>query len=223
MSLHHKRSQEERSHRNIQPPHPPWIPLEAGRSERGAALSFYYSDPRSKIPVREVSHKNNPKGDPNIETSTFGLFSTCDKSMRSTIVREGIDLHFFCTSRAEHLRVLTGYYRYGWYYRVPDTEDDYMLAAKTKRFANPGFPLRDLVPYLRGAQLGFRTFRYLDKVTASLLLDLLRDTPNYSSRYISEIRKLEKLSLEKDGYLYGGRYPNGFSWNTAARVMKLKT
>ena len=222
MSLHRKKLRKGTSHRDVRPPNPPWIPVEAGDGERAAALSFYYSDPRSEIPVREVSHKNEPKGDPNIETLTFGLFSTCDKPMRATIVKEGINLHFFCTSRAGHVRVLTGYYRYGYYYKVPKTRDDYMLVAQKGRFVSPGFPLQDLIPYLRKASLRLRTFRYLDKVTANLLLLLIEDTPDATSKYRSKIRRLEKLSLSRDGYLYRRRYPSGFSWDIAPSVMKLK-
>ena len=203
-------------------PNSPWIALKPSDSGR-AALSFYYSDPRSDIPVREISHKNDPKGDPNIETLTFGLFSVCDKPMRATIAKEGISLHFFCTNRSGS-RVLSGYYEYGWYYELPRTKDDYMLKAKEARFVSPGFPLNELTPYLRGIQLNkrFRTFRYIDSETANLLLLLLKDTPNAIDQYLSEIRRLEKASLKRDGYLYQGKYPNGFSWEVAWKPMKLK-
>ncbi|MQY67768.1 MAG: hypothetical protein GH150_00055 [Hadesarchaea archaeon] len=187
-------------------------------------MSFYYSDPLSKIPVREVSHKNDPKPDPNLETCTFGLFSTCDKRMRATIVREGIELHFFCTNRGG-VRVLTGYYRYGWYYKVPDTMDDYMLAAEEARFVAPGFPLLELKPYLRGDQLDkrFRAFRYIRHDTADLLLLLLKDTPDATLQYLSKIHRLEQLTLKRNGYIYQGKYPNGFSWDAAIRPMKLRS
>jgi hypothetical protein len=223
MSLHRNRSLKITRSRDVRPPNPPWIRLEAGNDpERAAALSFYYSDSRSKIPVREVSHKNEPKGDPNIETKTFGLFSHCDKRMRATMVRERINLHFFCTSRADNARVLTGYYHIGWYYKIPRVTDPFVLAAKEARFVRPGFPLQDLPPYLRGKLLRFRIFRYLDKETADLLLLLIKDAPDATSEYVSEIHRLERLSLKKDGYLYRGLYPNGFSWDIAPRVMKLK-
>jgi len=211
---------------DVRPPNPPWTPLELGSSNK-AALSFYYSDPISKTPVREISHKNDPKADPNLETLTFGLFSTCDRGMRATIVRQGIELLFFCTNRSGG-RVLTGYYRIGWYYKVPPISgrpfDDYMLAAKEGRFVAPGFPLRDLTGYLRGTQLDnpFRTFRYIDGETAVRLLLLLDDTPDMTPRYISEIRRLEKLTLERDGHVYQKKY-RGFSWDVAQRPMRLKS
>lgn len=207
--------------RSVRPPNPPWVALKTGNGKR-AALSFYYSDSRSKIPVREVSHKNDPKGDPNLETRTFGLFSTCDKRMRATMVVQGIRLHFFCTTRKD-MRVLTGYYQIGWYYKIPGTVSDYALAAEKARFVSPGFPLHDLPPYLRGFHIDkwFRTFKYIDGRTANLLLQLLNATPDATSKYLSEIKRLEKVSLEKDGYLYRGKYPNGFSWKVALQAMKL--
>jgi len=212
---------ESTSRQDVRPPNPPWIPLKPSDSSN-AALSFYYGDPRSKMPVREVSHKNDPKADPNIETLTFGLFSTCDKRMRATIVRHGIKLLFFCTNRGG-VRVLTGYYHVGWYYKVPATRDDYMLAAQEAKFVAPGFPLHELGPYLRGVQLDkrFRIFRYIDGITADLLLLLLKDTPDATNQYISEIHRLEQLTLKRDGYIYQGKYPNGFSWEAALRPMRL--
>lgn len=217
-----KSSLESTPHRDVRPPNSPWASLEPGDGSR-AALSFYYSDPLSDIPVREVSHKNDPKADPNLETLTFGLFSTCDKRMRATIVKEGVELQFLCTNRGG-VRVLTGYYHIGWYYKVPATTDDYMLAARTARFVAPGFPLSELTPYLRGDQLDkwFRTFRYIDGETADRLLLLLKDTPDATPQYISEIHRLEQLTLKRDGYIYQGKYPNGFSWDAALRPMKLR-
>ena len=205
---------------DVRPPNPPWLAQEPGDGSK-AALSFYYSDPLSDIPVREISHKNNPKADPNLETSTFGLFSTCCGRMRATVVNEGIELHFFCTNRGG-VRVLTGYYRIGWYYKVPTTNDDYMLAAKEARFVAPGFPLHELTPYLHGVRLDkrFRPFRYIDGETAHRLLLLLKDTPDVTSQYISEIRRLERLTLERDGYIYQKKHHNGFSWDVASRLMR---
>ena len=224
------KNSEAASHRDVHPPNPPWISLKPGAGDK-AALSFYYSDPLSDIPVREVSHKNDPKPDPNLETWTFGLFSTCDRGMRAGIVRQGIELHFFCTNRGG-VRVLTGYYLYGWYYKVPPIKegskqsllDDYMLAAKEARFVAPGFPLHDLTGYLRGVRLDswFRTFRYIDGETADGLLLLLKDTPDATSQYISEIHRLEQFTSERDGCIYRKK-STGFSWDVALRPMRLES
>lgn len=209
------------SYRDVQPPNSPWIRLEPSAGDK-AVLHFYYSDPLSDTPIREVSHKQDPKPDPNLETLTFGLFSTVARGMRASIVRQRIELLFFCTNRGG-VRVLTGYYLIGWYYKVPHSQpDDYMLAAKEARFVAPGFPLGGLKDYLRGVQLDsqFRIFRYTDGETAERLLLLLKDTPDATAQYVSEIRRLERWSLDKYGHVYVNR-SRGFSWKDAARPMKL--
>lgn len=211
-----------KTHNDIRPPHPPWVPIVGDKSMK-ATLSFYYSDPLSKTPIRDVSHKNDPKADPNLETKTFGLFSTCDRAMRTTIVKQGIKLHFFCTRRhGTHggVRVLTGYYRYGWYTEAPPSRkktsvarDDFALAAERIRFVSPGFPLSDLTEYLHGFQLEpFRTFRYIDEKTAALLLLLLDQTPDAAKQYLAEIARVEDLVKKERKMLYTNR-STGFSWH----------
>lgn len=217
------------ANRDVRPPSPPWIPLSV-ESANKAALSFYYSDRLSKTPIRDVSHRNDPKPDPNLETMTFGLFSRCDRAMRATIVREGIELHFFCTGRRSEqgpVRVLTGYYRYGWYCEEPwrrsgeknSAKDDYILAARQIRFVDPGFPLAGLTDLLHGVRLDrrFRTFRYVDDETATRLLRLLNNTPDATKRYISEIRRVEQFVLDRDRSLYKNRV-RGFNWDAAAEA-----
>jgi len=221
-------------HQDAHPPNPPWTPL-IPKTGSKAAISFYYSDPLSKTPIRDVSHKNDPKADPNLETMTFGLFSRCDRGMRATVVRQGIQLHFFCTTRRGphgHIRVLTGYYRYGWFFKAPPIKkkhantilEDYMLAAAQMRFVSPSFPLSDLTGYLYGFRLDkpFRTFRYVDEKTATLLLHLLNDTPDATNEYLSEICRVEQLVKERDKLLYKKKL-TGFSWDAAAEVMGLKS
>lgn len=231
LSIGSRTSQRKRrsSHFRVRPPNPPWSPLVPRCGK--AALSFYYSDPLSHIPVREISHEKDPKPDPNLETLTFGLFSRCDRGMRARMVRQGIDVHFFTTKRA-HDRVLTGYYRIGWHYKFPPVKrrskrpqlDDYALAAKEARFVAPGFPLRDLTGYLRGNRVDnrFRTFRYIDEWGTRLLLQLLNDTPDATARYISEIHRLEKLTLKRDGRIYLGK-STGFNWKVAPQFMRLES
>lgn len=186
-----------------------------------AVLCYYYSDPRSKIPVREISHRNDPKGDPNVETKTYGLFTPCHLKMRAKIVKDGIPLLFFCTRRASGVRILTGYYQIGFYCPLPNTNGDFALAAKVARLVNPGFPLAELRPYLRGYEIDkwFRGSKSVDSVTANLLLQLLNDTPDATHDYVVEIHRLERISKKRDGYLYRGKYPRGFSWKAARRLL----
>lgn len=213
--------------RSVKPPNPPWTPIEKDGTGR-APLAFYYSDSHSPLPVREVTRPQDSKADPNLETLTFGLFTTCEPGMRRGVVREHMRHLFFCTNRAG-VRVLTGYYEVGWYCKGPPIRgyrpegkppDDYALAASKARFVNPGFPLRDLTGYLRGQRLDtrFRTHRYVDGQVARLLLDLLEATPDATGDYLREIRRLERMNLRKYGYRYENwRRPEGFGWE-AARV-----
>jgi len=162
------------------------------------------------VPIRDVSHPTDPKTDPNFETQTFGLFSTCNKKMRKSIVQNGISTIFFSTTRKNSIRVLTGYYEVGWYYEVEP--GDYMIAARKSRFVNPGFRLDDLKKFLGGYPINtfFRAFRYIDNEPATELRKLLDVTPDASSLYLKEIIR---LSSPQDK----------FSWNDVARVMRIST
>ena len=97
-----------------------------------------------------------------------------------------------------------------------------MLAGKAGKFVNPGFPLIDLTEYLRGKSLssGFQQWKYLRNGTPTLLLDLFYQTPDSTKIYVEEIKRLEKYALNEYGFMYRKR-ENGFSWDDAAKVMKL--
>lgn len=210
--------------RDVRPPSWPWAPLEYS-PVRMAAVSFYYSDPNSNIPVRDITGKNGPKPDPNIETETFGLFSICHKSMRASVVRKRMEYLFFCTNRHEG-RVLSGYYRIGWYYKLPDVKDDFVLAAREARFVTPGFPVKDLPPLLRNLypiHKPVRVYPYIkDTETIERLLLLLRNAPDARPRYISEIHRLEKSNVEQYGWAYRKDRPNAFRWTDAPKRMKIR-
>lgn len=117
---------------------------------------------------------------------------------------------------------MTGYYRIGWYYKVDN--DDYMIAARERRFVAPGFPLRELVQYLNEYPIDvfFRTWKYLPEEIANRLLSLIDDTPDATAQYISEIRRLEQWSLDKYGHAYINR-SRGFGWEDAPRPMGLQS
>ena len=175
---------------NVKPPNRPWEKL-IPRDDR-AVIGWHYSDSNTKIPIRDVSHRTDAKADPNIETMTYGLFSTCNKPMRKSIVKNKISTVFFCTSREKAIRVCTGYYKIGWYYEFSD--GDYMLAAEKCRFVSPGFPLKQLNDYL-GYPIGdwFYLWKYIEANYAKKLLDLIDSTPDFTSKYVKEISRLTIL------------------------------
>jgi hypothetical protein len=63
-----------------------WKPLAGGGT---GYLSFYYSEPLARYPIRHITRPADNKSDPNIETATYGLFSICERQMRGKLVREG--------------------------------------------------------------------------------------------------------------------------------------
>src|SRR5260370_12125081 len=99
-------------------------------------LSVYLSEPLARYPVRHITRPADNKSDPNIETATFGLFSTCEQQMRAKIVREGRPYLFFAAKHGEKRRALTGYYRIAWYAESPGgvANGDYALAASDSKF-----------------------------------------------------------------------------------------
>jgi len=97
-----------------------------------------------------------------------------------------------------------------------------MLAAKQIKFVDPGFPLADLTDFLHGVRLDrrFRAFKYVDEKTATRLLHLLHNTPDATEQYLSEIKRVEQLVMERDKLLYKNRV-SGFSWDVATEAMGL--
>src|SRR5262249_54335505 len=91
-----------------------WNPL-SDTSGGAGYLSVYLSEPVARYPIRHVTKKANNKSDPNIETGTYGMFSTCERLMRRKIVQEGRRYLFFLTSHRTRGRVLTGCYKLGWF------------------------------------------------------------------------------------------------------------
>jgi len=198
------------------PPHAPWMPLV--KLDDRAIITYYYGDSKSEeVPIRDVSNKRDPKVEPNYETLTYGLFSTCNPSARKSIVTNGITTNFFCTLR-EDIRVLTGYYKYGWYFEYK--KEDYMLAANKVRFVSPGFPLKDIIYYADNKSIGnwFRCWKYVNQDTAKKLLQLLNDTPDKTSSYIEETKKVEKNTLIENGIIYNKR-KKGYSWKDAKKFL----
>ncbi|HEV2120630.1 MAG TPA: hypothetical protein VGS11_11095, partial [Candidatus Bathyarchaeia archaeon] len=191
---------------------------------------FYYSDSNSKIPVRDITRFGDSKSDPNVETGTYGLFSTCEEDMRRSFVQKGLEHIFFFTTRTRaktRVRVLTGYYHIRWYHRGPDLRHhagkaDYWLAADEVRFLSRGFPLEDLTGYLRGLRLDrrFRRYLYLYPETTQLLLSLMREARDATQEFVREVKRLENENLQKHGLTYTNwNKKEGFDWNWARKYL----
>jgi hypothetical protein len=195
------------------PPNPPWLAL---RDTGHGYLSNYYSDPLARYPVRELTRPGDNKSDPNIETGSYGLFSTCEPKMRNRVVADGAATLLFVTRRAGR-RVLAGYYHVGWYTEgaLGADQRDWALAADTARFIDP-IPLDDLaaaVPVCAGT---FRTYRRVDPTQASRLRAEINGHPDRTPDYLGELARIERFATRCTGYAYPswGRQA-GFGWGSA--------
>lgn len=179
------------------PPSHPWRPLVEGTGPRGY-LSIYLSEDLARYPIRAITKPGDNKSDPNLETGTYGLFSTCQVRMRKSVVTHGVRYIFFATTHRGH-RVLAGYYAIGWYATGP--EGDHVLAASDWRFVDPILPA-DLPPRLKAAVDLRRSYKGLDQDVADSLVARFDSHPARNDRYLAEIDRIERLSLRHTGYRY---------------------
>jgi hypothetical protein len=202
--------------KSIAPPNPLWLELKSPEDAAGY-LSIYYSDDLSSLPVRWITKPGDNKSDPNLETLTYGLFSTCAPGLRAGAVKRRSQYLFFATNR-KGTRVLTGYYHLRWYAKGTLGDRDFCLAADEAKFIAKPIPLRE-VDQECGTNVSkrFRGIRLLAHHECSKFLSLLRQHPDVTTQYLNEIDRLERLSLKYTGY----RYPtfkktDRFSWETAS-------
>ncbi len=203
------------------PPVGAWTAL--GDASGGAGyLSVYLSEPLARYPIRHVTKKADNKSDPNIETGTYGLFSTCERPMRRKMVREGRPYLFFVTRHGRSSRALTGYCEIAWFAESTGGAaiGDYALAATTIRFIEP-VPLDALPDPVRNVCVPpFRTIRPIDDSAAKALHDVIDRRRDKTERYLSELRRIEQAARYHSGYAYPswGRI-EGFSWDDAHRYL----
>jgi hypothetical protein len=186
-------------------------------------LSFFYSDDLSAIPVRAVTKLGDNKSDPNIETGTYGLFSTCSQSMRASVVGRGFPYIFF-VGRHRGERVIVGFYKVGWYAPGPVQKGrpDYALAARHVHFVNPPLRARDLPAALRKVfSARWRTTKAISAEATATLQALLIARENRTADYVAEVGRLERLHLFHGKFAYvSWQRPDGFSWDDAASYLK---
>ena len=90
--------------KSVIPPAAPWTALEVDTPASG-----YLSEDLSRLPIRAITSPDDNKSDPNIETGTYGLFSTCERGMRAGIVNNKAQVIVFLC-RGGNERAVAGYY-----------------------------------------------------------------------------------------------------------------
>lgn len=204
------------------PPDPPWRPLNPGVPAHGYA-SFYYCDELGGWPVRSITRLKDNKSDPNLETGTYGLFSTCEQKMRSGIVsNRPRDIFFVCRPRGGP-RQVSGYYELGWYTpgALRQRTRDFALAARAMRFIDP-IPLPELPDGLADVLGGgWRLSKRLDPDETRRLRTVIDSMPDRTPDYLGEIDRLERLNAYHSGYRYPSwRRHQRFTWADAERYLQ---
>lgn len=207
--------------KNIKPPNPPWESLNNDAVTEGC-ISVYLSDPLSRLPIRGIALTSNNKSDPNIETASYGLFSTCSRAMRSSAVNRRLRYLFFMT-RWKGERVITGYYRLAWFSpgALDGAPTDYCLAADEIRFVSPPIRPRDLPRsiYLEISKR-FRLFKLLNSKISSQLYQLISTMPDATDQYRAEVDRLERFNLFRSGFRYiAWKQREEFDWTLAEKYL----
>lgn len=213
------------------PPNDPWETHNASPDARSYISIYYSEDQISRYPVREVTRPSDNKSDPNLETMSYGLCSTCTRGIRSGLVRNDRPYIFFCTNFKGE-RHLTGYYHIGWYSKGPplltnfshgSIQDDYRLVADEVRFVYPPISLEEVAEQTGFDDIlsGFRK-KLVTPEIADELVGLLDSRDDKTGDYIREIRRLERINKRYHGY----RYPTWkrsepFDWETVEQYVRM--
>jgi hypothetical protein len=206
----------------LRPPHLPWHAFNHAEPAIGY-VSYYLCDELARWPVRAVTRIKDNKSDPNLETGTYGLFSTCEEKMRSGIVASAPRYLFFVTRPRKAGRQLTGMYELGWW--APGSlhlrTRDFALAARAIRFIDP-VPLEQLPGELAGLLSGkWRLNKRLDSEHTAALVRYVASRPDKTSDYLQEVDRVERINQFHSGYRYPTwRREDPWSWADAARYLK---
>jgi len=198
---------------SLAPPSAPWQPVSTNQGA-GAYVSVYLSSPLARLPVRDVLRLDDNKSDPNLETFTYGLFSTCEPTMRRSIASRGIGEIFFVTAVEGIGRAVVGWYELGWVAEVD--AKDFAFAAQRARFFDPVAVGQIMGKAGRELQRPLRNYKIVDQQIADDLRSLVDASDDRTADYLFEIDRLERMSLSRTGY----RYPSWdrvdpFSWDAA--------
>jgi hypothetical protein len=200
-----------------EPPADPWQPIEK-LDGSGSYVSVYLSSDLARLPIRDVTRLGDNKSDPNLETMTYGLFSTCEPIMRGSIKARGISEILFLTTVGELGRCLVGHYQLGWFVEFGD--NDVALAATSMRFVEP-IPLAR-IEGRAGAEINkkIRNFQIVGDEVAADLRGWIDGSRDRSADYLEEIARLERMSLSRTGYSYPSwDRKDAFSWADAGAYL----
>lgn len=204
------------------PPHLPWHAFDHDEVAPGY-VSYYLSDDLARWPVRAITRVKDNKSDPNLETGTYGLFSTCEQKMRSGIVKGNASHIFFVTRTRNSGRHLTGMYELGWWApgSLHKRTRDFALAASSMRFIEP-IRLEDLpgglAPELSG---NWRLFKRLDPHRTAQLAQYVGSQPDKTASYLQEVDRVERINRHHSGYRYPTwRRDHSWSWADAPKYLK---
>lgn len=217
--------------RAYMPPNDPWEAHNSSDDAQSYLTLYYCEDDISMYPVREVTKVNDNKSDPNLETMSYGLCSTCTRDIRSGLVKNNRPYLFFCTNYQGD-RHLAGYYHIGWFslgrplltnYRDGSIQDDYRLVADVMHWVYPPISFETVAEEtgFDGIQSGFRKKLVSPDRTADLIT-LLHQFEDYSKEYIEEIHRLERINKRFHNF----RYPTwkreeSFDWNSVQNYVEM--
>ncbi|WP_192804582.1 hypothetical protein [Rhodococcus erythropolis] len=139
--------------------------------------------------------------------------------MRNRIVHDGAATIFFLSTRKKHQgRVLSGYYKIGWYTEGTQgaVNRDFALAAIEMRFINPIRAKELPGPLAAICSAPFRTMKPIDAEITAALTKICDWQPDQTGNYLDEVVRIERFALARSGYAYPswGR-ETGFTWHDA--------
>jgi len=205
-----------------------WQQIEKN-SEPTGHLAYYYSNQKTELPVRDVTKRYDNKSDPNIETKSYGMFSTCMPPARKNMVERG-DSYIFFFTRRNNQRILTGYYELDKFVPTgitpirggkPNKFKDFALLAKRTHFVKNGIPFTGKTwskiksEHIHEDEIegfGPRDFVKVDPQMTKKLKKLLDEQEDITDEYIKEIHNLENINKENSGKKYPTwKRNNGFT------------
>lgn len=205
----------------ISPPSAPWTELEVDTPATGY-LSVYLSEDLSGLPIRAITRPDDNKSDPNLETGSYGLFSTCERGMRAGIVNNRAQFIIFLSKRGEE-RVVAGYYRLAWKTEGiwHATKRDYALAADCVHFVADPIRVSHLPELVKAAaERKFRLSKRLNAVETQTIIAALDSRPNALEDYLSEIDRVERFQEFHSGFRYvSWQQKEPFGWELARQYL----